>query len=345
MYHLYSGSRFLPPPKVYPPPLQHRPTPLVPFQGTNDIDISRVDGLVTYNSFSLNCVREATSGIILPSSERDLEKPSAIYTLPSIFNHSCHPNAMWRCFGDVMVIRARQTVLEGEEVTLPYTLGHTYIDREKALAPIIEMQCDCTFCAADRADGKIACRQRKTLIDEMNATKKGLHRSTMSNPGLEDHVGKLMCTYHSKQSVPRPPLFVAYFDVMQVTERDGNRQGRVDLISKSVQFGMKALEAAGFTGIDTRMKGRKALRRKLPLSKNCLAAAVVNSDVCSVIMVHMAASFLMLSEADCAERWFRAAWWGEGHFSSCLAIFLFMYLCTQFMTPPLAEERLCLRQD
>jgi hypothetical protein len=52
----------------------------------------------------------------------------------------------------------------------------------------------------------------------------------------------------------------------------------------------------------------------------------VHSDIYSVTMVHMAASFLSLQESICAERWFRAAWWGK---RSCVPKYHFLTtLCT-----------------
>jgi hypothetical protein len=102
MYHLYSGSKFLPPPNVYPPSIQDRHSPVEPLQWENDVDITRIDGLVTHNTFSPNNVSEV---LLTFNTREEYDKWSAIYTLPSMFSHSCHSNAMWNCFSDVMVIR------------------------------------------------------------------------------------------------------------------------------------------------------------------------------------------------------------------------------------------------
>jgi hypothetical protein len=306
MLHLYSGSKFPFPPKAYPPSLQRQPTPAEPLVWKRDIDTARIDGLVTHNTFSPRGIQEA----MLPHEGDEVQDtPTAVYALPSIFNHSCHPNAVWCNFGDVIVIRARQMIPQGEEVTISYAPGEgTEIERKKKLESIIETQCDCPLCSADRTDGEAACQKRQRLLDEMS--KKRIKTSTLVS--AENNVQTITSTYCSEQSIPRPPLFQAYFFAMQVAEHNANKLGKSDLMAKSIQLGMKALEAAGFTGIDKRMTTqRKQLRLKLPLSKICLAAAGVNSDVCSLLMIHIAASFLMLSEAVCAERWFRAAWWGK----------------------------------
>jgi hypothetical protein len=92
---------------------------------------------------------------------------------------------------------------------------------------------------------------------------------------------------------------------------ESNRQNRLDLMKKSVQQGFKALEAAGFVGVDTTLAGGKLSRRALPLSKESLPTALVNIDVCIFIMAYLSDAFVALSQMIRAERWLRAAWWGE----------------------------------
>jgi hypothetical protein len=125
------------------------------------------------------------------------------------------------------------------------------------------------------------------------------------------HVQSLELTYRSNHGLPRPPLFRAYFDAMQALEFEANRKVRLDLMKESIQQGFKALEAAGFTEIDATLAGGKLSRRTLPLSKDHLATSSVDIDVCALLMAHLSASFFSLSQLIRAERWLRAAWWGE----------------------------------
>jgi hypothetical protein len=98
---------------------------------------------------------------------------------------------------------------------------------------------------------------------------------------------------------------------MQSLEFEANRREQLDIMKQAIQHGFKALEIAGFTGVDATLAGRKVSRRTLPLSKECLATCSVNIDTCALIMAHISASFVTLSQTVRAERWLRAAWWGE----------------------------------
>jgi len=128
IYHLYCGSAFPLPPPSYPSEISDNPVPITPLSWTADLDVARIDGVVSYNAFAPNCVKIPTLNMLAsPGLNSEAEPPSAIYGLPSLFNHSCHPNAVWRCFGDVMVVRAREMISLGTEITLAYTSGITYI--------------------------------------------------------------------------------------------------------------------------------------------------------------------------------------------------------------------------
>lgn len=313
IYHLYCGPKFPPPPPSYPPTISEDPEHITPLSWKASVDVARVDGVISYNTFSPNCVKEVTPETL--AAVPPAETPSAIYTLPSLFNHSCHSNAIWCCFGDVMIIRARDKIPRGTEITLPYTAGSSYIKREERLGPILQRPCDCALCVADRADGQEACQWRDKLIEQREVTKRDdiQKRGSMltNSKSAEAYAETLESTYRSNHGLPRPPLFLAYSEAMQSIEFKANQRGPLDLMKRSIQYGFKALEAAGFSSIDTTLAGGKPSRRKLPLSKERLATCSVNIDSCALIMIHMSASFVALSQMIRAERWLRAAWWGE----------------------------------
>ena len=316
MYHLYSGPQRPLPPPSYPPTLLENLTPITPLSWKVDIDVARIDGIVSYNSFSPNCVKKVTTETHMPTNQSpEMETPSAIYTLPSLFNHSCHPNAVWRCFGDVMVIRARERIPRGTEITLSYASDITYIERGEKLKSLLLGPCDCALCVSDRADGDDACRRRKKLAEERQAAKldtiRRMGKSIADSMAAQAHVQSMASTYRSNYGLPRPPLFHAYFDAMQASGFEANRNVRFDLMKQSIKQGVRALEAAGFTEIDATLAGGKLSRRTLPLSKEYLATSSVDIDVCILIMAHVSASFTSLSQSIRAERWLRAAWWGE----------------------------------
>jgi hypothetical protein len=146
---------------------------------------------------------------------------------------------------------------------------------------------------------------------------KDIHGSTKRSGAFsarktaEAQAERVESTYRSAQHIPRPPLFFAYFHAMQAAKRDAERSHRLDLMKLSIQHGFKSLNAAGFTGIDTSLTGRKQQRRRvLPFSKDSLAHCAIDINVCILLMAHLSALFVAFSETILAERWFRGAWWG-----------------------------------
>jgi hypothetical protein len=165
------------------------------------------------------------------------------------------------------------------------------------------------MCVSDRNDGKALCEERQTLI---KGTRAHMQQSAFPDRKVaEAQAERLALTYHSPYHLPRPPLFYTCFVAMQAIERDANRSHRPDLVKGSIQQGFEALDAAGFTGIDTSLTGGKKHRRRvLPFSKDSLAHCAVDINACILLMTRLSASFTTLSETICAERWFRGAWWG-----------------------------------
>jgi hypothetical protein len=112
----------------------------------DDIDVAKIAGIISHNIFS---PMDVVSMGQPPIDGRDL--PNAVYTVPSTLNHSCHANTICRYFGDVMVVRARENISHGTEITLSYfAMGDTYTERERGLVTIIQEPCDCVMCAYER---------------------------------------------------------------------------------------------------------------------------------------------------------------------------------------------------
>ena len=315
IYSLYCGPKFSPPPPEYSYSASIDPEPITPLAWKVDIDVAKINNAISYNAFRPNCIKILPSETLDPAEGDQTDPPKALYTLPSLFNHSCHPNSVWRCFGDVMVIRARETILPGTEITLPYHSGKTWISREKYLAPIIEGPCECVMCVSERADGENAYRLRQKLIDDMRAARLDNEQSTGStvvNLKLaQAHTKGLVSTYQSDQGLPRAPLFSAYLHTMQSMDRDREMLNHPNRLKSFIRTGFKALKAAGFTGIDTKLTGTTLSSCVLPVSKECLATCLADIDACTVLMARLSECFLALSEIGCAQSWFRAAWWGN----------------------------------
>ncbi|KIO27502.1 hypothetical protein M407DRAFT_47568, partial [Tulasnella calospora MUT 4182] len=155
VYDLYAGPTLPPPPSTYV--LDRAPTTGAEnyLEFDTPVDIARIEGVLSFNAFR-------PSGLPLPS-EKESDHPSALFLLPSLFNHSCNPNAVWVCYGDVMVIRAMRDIPKGSEAFISYRPGDaSFIKREENLRHYFD-KCTCELCILDRADGEAACKRRETL--------------------------------------------------------------------------------------------------------------------------------------------------------------------------------------
>ena len=301
VYNLYCGPKFSSPLPGYSCTTSIDSEPITPLAWKVNIDVAKIDGAILYSGFRPDGVTSMTSEARVRFEESKKDPPHALYKLPSLFNHSCHPNSVWRCFGDVMVIRAREAILPGTEITIPYNYETTWIEREKHLTPLIGEPCDCVLCISERTDGEDAYRLRQELVDDMKIT-------GLAGSAAQACIKALISTYRSDQGLPRAPLFNAYMYAMGPMDCDAKRP---TLLESSIRMGFKALEAAGFASIDTKLTGTKPSKRVLPISKECLATCLLDITACIILMARLSASFLALSEIGLAERWFRAAWWGK----------------------------------
>ena len=141
----------------------------------------------------------------------------------------------------------------------------------------------------------------------------GIRTGKLDNdPKSEERCTQILAsTYCSNSYLPHLLLFDAYLGVMTSFISDTNWQNWLDLMKKLVQQGFKALEAAGFIGVDTTLAGGKLSCCAPPLSKESLPTALVNINVCIFIMAYLSDSFIALSQMIRAERWLHEAWWGE----------------------------------
>jgi hypothetical protein len=306
IYHLYDGRSLPKLPTTYPPPRASGTHTVTPLVWNADVDMTKIERIMTYNAFT-----PATVGVVTKTAEKlpqhEIHTPSAIYALPSIFNHSCHPNAIWHCFGDVMVIRARETISQGSEITLSYVIGiREHRSEDNHLKAALQRPCDCVMHTSDRADGEAVLRKREILVKDI-CTKVAKSQREDAEALLE----KLESTYRLPQHVPRPLLFYSYSAVMAATQLHARRSHSLELHKLSIGHAFKALKAAGFIMLDTSLNGDKEHRHILPVGKDCIGAWAVGHDACILIMIKISASFISLSEMTCAERWLRAAWWGK----------------------------------
>ncbi|KAJ7584922.1 hypothetical protein C8J56DRAFT_138136 [Mycena floridula] len=309
IYNLYAGPTRPTPSTAYPPISAEKPTVGNLLRPTIDIDMTRAEGVLSCNRFGLGPIREVTTKVI--SKEEDdsqFKSPTALYTTTSLFNHNCDPNAAWRCFGDVMVIRADRNIELGKEITIAY-VGGSYSKRTPVLSAILGGTCDCEICEIDRTDGDATLRARQKIEDDSlkqqmaNFNKTGSY--LLRPKQAKAHLDKLLLTYRSPQKYFRMPLFTAQFQAMQANERAAAAQPNIYPVA--IQHGFEALIAAGFTILDTKLDSLRSARFVLPLSKSKSPSGIEDQFI--LIMAHICACFCCIESDICAERWLRAAWW------------------------------------
>ncbi|KAG8962310.1 Cell wall alpha-1,3-glucan synthase ags1 [Tulasnella sp. 419] len=311
IYDLYPGPELPAPPPSYPPAAPTSQPYAGIFHDSLSINMSRVEGVVAHNAFMPTSLSSAKFG---PHRSNDQEKvkgpPAALYTLPSLFNHSCVPNCSNHFFGDVMVIRALQNIDAGTELTICYG-GHgpTYIQRNKGLKRWFG-RCDCPLCEADRLDGDEACEMRELVMSDIGKVKNGGGvdlgpRSTL--PDARRHLTQIKSTYNdlTQSNLPKMALFSAQL-------RYGYElQARGQYPELAVEF-MNALRALGVKIVDDTTDGPLPKKmKKLPIDPNQVPLTA-GHDGAVMTCLGLAMTFRSGFEDEIrAKRWFNAARWFE----------------------------------
>ncbi|KAG8957989.1 hypothetical protein FRC00_003222 [Tulasnella sp. 408] len=235
VYDLYAGPTLPPPPSTY---LLER----VPVLGVQNylefetpVDIARIERVLSFNAFR-------PTGLPLPGpSQEESDHPSALFLLPSLFNHSCNPNVAAVCYGDVMVLRAMRDIPKGSEAFFSYRQGDpaSFIKRQEGLRHHLD-KCPCDLCTLDRADGEAACKRRKTLEGKISSW----DTVDKARRGIQN----LEQTYKKRRSHHDPTMTHAYFHLAQVQQKQGDFMG-------FFHSAISTLQQAGLAIIDKSVKG------------------------------------------------------------------------------------------
>lgn len=290
-------------------------TPLVP---SVDLDVGRLGAIVTYNSFSPNCIQLCdpeldVENLVGPRGD-GTDKPIALYTLPSLFNHACYSNAMWHCFGDVMAIRASEDIPSGCEITIPYLSTLSNSERARKLKDILEDRpCDCSLCAKDTADGIEACSKRSNIMKRW--FKDGRARlaagGTRGSKIIDETLAKLDATYHSNRTI-RIEQFYIHGDAIAFYQSLGSLTRKPAYHIQAIKHGFRALQRAGLMGIDTSIQqGSGEVPSALPISTQRLGCPMIDPNLVILAMIHISRSFTCVGEPVHAHRWHVASQWSE----------------------------------
>ncbi|KAG9046746.1 hypothetical protein FS837_003767 [Tulasnella sp. UAMH 9824] len=294
VYDLYAGPSLSQPPATYV-------SECAPAGGVENfldfetpVDIARIEGVLSFNAFQ-------PGGLPHPlASENESNHPSALFLLPSLFNHSCNPNAAWTCFGDVMVIRAMRDIPKGSEVLISYRAGdESFLKREEELRHYFD-KCTCDLCTLDRADGKAACKTRKTLEGKLLSW----DTAVKARQGIQN----LEQTYKNKRSHHDSTMTSAYFHLAKVQKKEGDVMG-------FFRSAMATLKQAGLAIVDESVKGSipadpQLVMDDLPIEKTVPPMMGIMGDTYIQVCIALSNAFGELYGDDRrSHRWAGAAVW------------------------------------
>ncbi|CDZ96901.1 Tetratricopeptide-like helical [Phaffia rhodozyma] len=237
-----------------------------------NVDVSRLEGIRTYNSFAIKSVaiKETGPSTISLASE---ETPSGIYLVPSLFNHACFGNVSWNFWGDLMVLRSRQIILPGEELTISYYADHSFDERTRSLLKYGVDHCDCILCTDERLDtpAQRASRAnsladlftyRDRLSDARATAQEGVYRQQRGTTAkFISLVRSIESTYAPGRSKSMMFELFAPFSILSDVHVNEVMSGMKDprevslLMDLAIEWERRALESCGFRGVDSDGKG------------------------------------------------------------------------------------------
>jgi hypothetical protein len=279
---------------------------VTPLRWDIEVDTTKLDAIIALNALRANTVGQVLPQQLMP--EEPMTWPKALYTLPSMFNHACSPNAAYCSFKDVMVIRSLQDIKAGTEITLQYTPGVTAMERATVLDAVLEQQCDCLLCSQDRAN-PTGCKIRMELYQKgRSGGDSTMFSLLMNRTAMTKHLSSILATFPPGQE-PCGPIVLCTYTMDGLSANIVGLKRSPAAWKYGIQQGFKALHAAGFVNIDKRMKVSAKERFTLPVGKEKIPECM---DIqCCLAMTTISSSFLSLGEHICAQRWRRCAWWGE----------------------------------
>ena len=108
------------------------------------LETENLSNLIMKNSF---LTTTASGGIRQKENEK---KQLALWTLPSLINHSCVPNLIYNVLGHnqhrIMVIRSIADIHKGDELTISYSSIRNNEDRKNFLSEAYKFECKCINC-------------------------------------------------------------------------------------------------------------------------------------------------------------------------------------------------------
>lgn len=266
------------------------------------MDVLQIEQVCGFNGFHADLMAPAT---FKSTSSDPFERSCALFTMPSLMNHSCAGTASWTCFGDVIVVRATQALQPGDEVTIMYTASGSYLSRASSLQKHMEA-CDCWLCAQERLDGEERCRRRKDLLAAFDVA--APEQRTIAS--AREFLQAMQATYRADagRAAVRPGLAVAYGVLGH--ELSLAALQKPSMYREVAETHMRGLEAIGIAVVDNSVRGRvpKAKAARLPIAT---VRAPIQSTHAPMVALMIGASFCKMGDGVRARRWLMASQWRE----------------------------------
>jgi tetratricopeptide (TPR) repeat protein len=146
--------------------------------GTTSASIELRDGIVDVSTLQEICEISSSPWAnsfvdfecVTPRTQR---VSRGIWILPSFLHHSCMPNAIGVCYGDIVMVRALKRIEPGEPISLDYFVQ--YCNPELRMQTLSELgwRCRCPLCVQNAATPEQVMQQRINIaraIDEAAQT-------------------------------------------------------------------------------------------------------------------------------------------------------------------------------
>lgn len=284
-------------------PISHARRPVT------DIDITRIEAVVSFNSFRPYSVLKLPIGFNAQNDRSREDGPSALYFQPSLMNHSCLSNSHTHFFKDVMVIRASQAIAKGEEITIAYFNGT--ISKERDRSGQWEFKCTCELCLADRIDGESAVTLREQLLQV------SLTNANLTVRQAKTNVERIKETYAVSQErdncMTKPDLASAYRALGKAYSAKAASTYNFELLVQMIEAEWDGLAALGVIIKDRSVRGPFRRRDAMSLPINTDRGPSHYLEFCTLSSVMIVQAFYCMGDIRRAEDWMKVAMWCTYH--------------------------------
>ncbi|KAM0931911.1 hypothetical protein ACQ4PT_000009 [Festuca glaucescens] len=204
--------------------------------GQEALDVDRIMKVL-----DVNCLTEDAPSANLLGNSGVVNCGVGLWILPSLINHSCHPNARRTHVGDHAIVHASRDIKAGEEVTFPYFDVLTPVGKRREAARAWGFECRCDRCRFEDEDTVL----RQEIVRSENELVNGGGDMGALVAQLEDKMRKSMVKERRKAFL-RASFWSAYsalFDNGRLLRKWGSRVPGEAIIADSVASAVGGCES------------------------------------------------------------------------------------------------------